>query len=373
MKNHQLKKLTDKLAEYIITVAGVAVIAAMFVMLALIVREAAPLFLPSGEREIGSSALPRDVAAEEVVALGVDGDLRGTTRAAGLILRDGRGGFSVLNGSGASAFAFSRLPGAPADAAIRSVQRHGNRLFTVLWENGEAALYSLSVSFTYENNGEAAAAPSFVRVFAVDPGASEAEAPLPLFALLDGEAAKARRSVLVHADGTVAERSSAPAKGILNRGRTVESEQSVALDPRFAGAGALTAAALNEDGRLYLGTAEGSIVSVNFAASGGQPAVEVTPAFRDRRAITSLSFLRGGAAIAVGDATGAVSVWFPRREEGAFRLRQSVGWDAGGGGAVAIAASWRWTGTAAYAGSTRRTGGNCSPCLRSARARSRWL
>ncbi len=100
------------------------------------------------------------------------------------------------------------------------------------------------------------------------------------------------------------------------------------------------------EGLLYLGTAEGSIVSVNFAVGGDEAAVDVTPAFRDRRAVSSLSFLNGGNAIAVGDAKGEVSVWFPRREEGEFRLRRSVGWGAEKGaeksaGIAALAASGR--------------------------------
>ncbi len=338
MKNHALKKLTDKLAEYVITVSGVAVIAAMFVMLALIVREALPLFLPAGQSEVGVSALPAGVGADDVAALAVEGDMRERARTVGVILRDGRGGFSTVNsgenGGAAAPFEFSRLPGAPESAGVRSVARHGNREFSVLWENGTAALYALSISFQYGGDGSATAEPSFRRVFGVEPDAGRS---LPLFALLRGDA-DAHRAVFVYADGTVAERSAAPAKGLANRGKTVESAKTVTLPPRFAGADALTAAALNDEGRLYLGTAEGSIVSVHFAARGGEAAVEVTPAFRDRRALTSLSFLTGGGAIAVGDSSGEVSVWFPRREEGEFRLRRSVGWEAEGGGAIAAIA-----------------------------------
>ncbi len=337
MHNYRLKKITDKLAEYIITIAGVTVIAAMFVMLALIVREAAPLFLPPGESRVGAAVLPAGVGAGDVAALGVDGDLRRQTRVAGAILRDGRAGAAVVTRGEAEPFRFARLPDAPEGAAVRSVEPHDNNKFSVLWDNGEAALYTLSIAFVYGEAGEAASADAaFRRVYSVAPERAAASGG-PLFALLRGDA-DSHRAVLVHADGAVTEQRAAPARGLASRGKTVETETTVRIDR----GGRVTAAALNADGRLYLGTAEGNIVSVIFDGSGGA-AVDVVPAFRDRRAVTSLSFLTGGGALAVGDAAGGVSVWFPRREDGAFRLRSSVDWAAEGGPSpvVAIAPSGR--------------------------------
>ncbi len=77
--------------------------------------------------------------------------------------------------------------------------------------------------------------------------------------------------------------------------------------------------------------------------------MDSTPVFRDRRAVTALSFLNGGYALAVGDAEGGMSVWFPRRENGVFYLRQSAAWDARGGAVRDIAASGRDRGFIALA------------------------
>ncbi len=92
--SYRLKKWTDRFATWVITVAGISVILAMFAMLALIVREAAPLFFPASRTVAGGTTLPAGIGADAVVALGVAADVQDRTRVAGIILQDGRAGFS---------------------------------------------------------------------------------------------------------------------------------------------------------------------------------------------------------------------------------------------------------------------------------------
>ncbi|MDR1611585.1 MAG: phosphate ABC transporter permease subunit PstC [Planctomycetota bacterium] len=333
----RLKKLADKLAEWVITVAGVTVIAAMFAMLALIVREAAPLFFPATQRMVGAVSLPDGVAARDVAALGVEGDLSEKMRVAGVILRDGRCGFARLDDGEPKGFALERLPEAPASAAILSVEVHDNDKFSVLWDDGTASLYAMEVRFPAGADGKPAAAHSFYPVFHHRPDQAEWTNSPPLSALLRGDAAE-HRVVGVFADGSVAERRLAPGAGLLGRSKSVASQRTI----RIGRGGAVTAAALSDDGMLYMGTNEGNLLSLDLSGDAeGEAASEVTPVFRDRRAISALVFLNGGYAVAVGDASGAVSVWFPRRENGEFRLRRSVDWPTGGGGVKAMAVSGR--------------------------------
>lgn len=329
-----MKKLIDRLASTIIAIAGVTVIAAMFAMLLLIVREAAPLFLPASRETVGAATLPPGVAPGDVLALGVDADLHGKTRVAGIVLRDGRGGFSLMRNGIAGDFSLARLPEAPGTAAIRSIESRAGGKFSVLWDDGTVSLYSMEIDFSRAPNGDAGATQSFKRVFA---DKTEESASAPRWVMLRGDA-KNHRVVAVHADGSIVEKRRAPGKGLTAPGKGVESKRSVRLNR----GGAITTAALNDDGLLYLGTDRGNLISVDMSAEGEDAiAVEITPAFRDRRAITALSFLNGDYALAVGDAGGGVSVWFPRREDGAFRLRRSTSWEGEGGAPRRMAVSGR--------------------------------
>lgn len=327
-RSRRLQALTDKLAEAGITIAGVTVIAAMFAMLVLIVREAAPLFLPASQKLVGEAALPGGVAAADVVALGVDADLRGGSALAGMLLRDGRCVFlSSRKGQGGGASP-ARLSGAPESAGILSAEAHGGGLFSLLWDDGTVALYAMKTEFSPEGGSG-----GFERIFE---SGLDISAPPPRFVFLRGEEGN-HRTVAIHADGTVEEKTETPAKGLRARGSVASART---IRPRHEGS--IVAAALNDGGNLYLGTDAGDLVAIDLSRDGDAEApVGITPAFRDRRPITSLAFLNGGYALAVGDAGGGVSVWFPRRENGVFRLRRSLGWAEDGGPVGMMAVSGR--------------------------------
>ncbi len=341
-------KFADLAAKWIITLAGLAGILAMIAMLILIVREAAPLFFPARQAKIGAARLPADLQPREVAALGVDSDVRGTTRVAEILLRDGRYGYLLENAAGTGPFSFSALPDAPADAAVAAVDTRGGGAFTVLWNNASATLYSFQVEYPQENP----AAASGVKPAKIPPAATarvtlkknlatqfDPNLGQPLFAMLRGEPDNSR-SVAIYADGNVRISGVRPGKGIRQRGKS----QTLAQSAQIALHGKrLTAAALNGSGsQLYLGTSGGDLIGLDLSSdTEGNLPVAVTPAYRDRREITALSFLSGDYAIAVGDAAGGVAVWFPRREEGAFRLRRSVAWPGGDGEIRAFAPSGR--------------------------------
>ncbi len=330
----RLARFNDKLAEWLIRIAGLGVILAMLAMLALIVGEALPLFLPAGAKAGGSVRLPEGVVPTDVAALGAASDLRRQAKVAAFLTRDGRQGVAGPPGGTGAHFALSRLPGAPDGAVVRSVEAQGDR-YSVLWSDGTLSLYALRADFSEDSGGTAGAPPAFVHLFdaKLDPASGT-----PRFAMLRGDETE-HTAVAVYPDGAVLEKSLRKAKGLLARGKGTESERRV----RPGGAGAIVAAALNgSGGQLYLGTDGGNLISVNFPSdAGADPAVETVPVFRDRRPITALSFLHGGYALAVGDDRGGLSVWFPRREEGIFRLRQATAWQAGGSGIAEIAASGR--------------------------------
>ena len=340
-----MRKLADRIAAWVISIAGISVIAAMFAMLALIVREAAPLFIPASQREVGSAPFSAGVDPAAIAAVGTDSDLLDRSRVAAVILKDGRHGFSVLRDGVGSAFSWSRLPSAPDGETITTIEPHDNGRYSVLWSDGTLSLYSMHTDFAATDDGGVRTTPAIVHRFSVEwPALRNAT---PRFAMLRGDADD-YRAVAIHADGTVAEKSVRRGKGLRARAMTEPRERTVRVDR----GGTVLSAALNNDGLLYLGTDGGDLVSVDLSGTGDAAIVPgVTPAFRDRRGVTALSFLQGGYALAAGDAAGGVSVWFPRREEGAFRLRRSGEWAGTGDPVVAISASGRDRGFFALDGS----------------------
>ncbi len=331
-KRFGLNRLVDKLAEWAIAVAGLAVIAAMFAMLVLIVRETAPLFLPASQKAAGRVTLPAGISPGEVVFLGVDADLRERARVAAVVLRDGRGGFAVGRDGKVGTASFSPLPGAPANAEVLSAARYGDGTFSLLWNNGTVSLYGLTMDFVPTAEGGVGVAHAFRPIAE---SRAELDAGRPAFAFLRGDRGN-QRMVAVYPHGEVVEKRLAPGKGLLARGKARESVRSLRLER----GGKIVTGALNPEGRLYLGTETGNLLSVDLSGEGAL-APEVTPAFRDRRSLTGLAFLNGEYAIGVADALGGVSVWFPRREDGVFRLRRSVEWPGDGSRATDIAVSGR--------------------------------
>lgn len=334
-RTHKVNKITDRIAEWGITVAGVAVIVAMVAMLVLIVREAAPLFFPATYHHAGEMALPKDVSVDDVAAMGVDADLRERVRAAGVILRNGNGGTALLvNGKDSVPFAFTRLPGAPENASVLAVTSGDNGTFSILWNDGTASLYAMTSEFTTGPDGSAGGTCKFTRVFEsrFDP-----DSGTPVAVLLRGGEQR-NQSVLVYPNGMIAENSLTPGKGVLGKKKSTATQRTIYVRQ----GGKIASAALNDDGILYLGTEQGNIVSVDLSNKNEKDiTTDITPVFRDRRAVTSLAFLNGEYALAVGGEDGNVSIWFPRREGGVFRLRRSADWKGEGHAVDSIVVSGR--------------------------------
>ncbi len=61
---------------------------------------------------------------------------------------------------------------------------------------------------------------------------------------------------------------------------------------------------------LYAGTSDGVLLWWRLDDDGRVAEHEVTPAFADKRAITSLGVLLGDVSLAVGDARGQLTTWF---------------------------------------------------------------
>ncbi|MDR1536244.1 MAG: phosphate ABC transporter permease subunit PstC [Planctomycetota bacterium] len=326
-------RLADWAAEAIITIAGLAVILTLAAMPALMLKEAAPLFLPPGLKPLGKIESPEKLDPGQVAALIVSADLSGKNRAAGLLARDGRLAFAVPGEGGMAFLPWRPLTGSAA--AIRQAENLGGGKFSLLREDGVLNLAQIDLEFASDGKGGTVVEPAARILLEVEMGGETAP---PLYAMLRGDGAS-HQALAVYADGTVREKRLAPPRGLLRRGGGIASER----EARIRLPASLSAAALNRSGdTLYLGTGEGDLIKVDLSGdSDSEIAWEAVPAFPDRRPVTALAFLNGDYALAVGDGLGGTSVWFPRRENGEFRLRRAVAWPIGGGAVEAITPSLR--------------------------------
>ncbi|MEE4315331.1 MAG: ABC transporter permease subunit, partial [Desulfofustis sp.] len=91
-------------------------------------------------------------------------------------------------------------------------------------------------------------------------------------------------------------------------------EEKISQILEFAAPGEMTALALDNQGRfLYAGTSEGMLLRWSLAEPGEAELLDGIKAFADNRSITSLDLVFGDYSLAVGDAQGQVTTWFPVR------------------------------------------------------------
>ena len=76
---------------------------------------------------------------------------------------------------------------------------------------------------------------------------------------------------------------------------------------------------------LYAGTSDGALLWWQLDEDGNVAKQEVTPAFHDKRAITSLGLLLGDVSLAVGDAQGELTTWFFVHTGASTASRRSCG------------------------------------------------
>jgi phosphate transport system permease protein len=331
-------KRRDRIARWVITLGGGLIIVSVLGILLLIVAKTIPLFLPATARVLAEipadivekggpvAALGVDLALDEnshekwaaAYVLGEDGSLRFfdllTGSPAGrLALADNGPGVPLLGTSSEKALLLrsSGTPGATAPGGkktIRAVEESSPGLLTALWSDGSVSLVRVSAA-SRETPAGAEVPPFSVRTEATIPPENES----PLWAT-------ARRLE----DGAVACAALMPGDHASRGARIVVTRQTVrenlageeerhterlVLTPDVPGS--ITAMALDSQAAvLYAGTDRGNLLWWRFRPDGQVLAQDIIPAFRDKRAITSLAVLLGDVTLVAGDAEGGVTNWF---------------------------------------------------------------
>ncbi len=320
-------KLTDRAARWVITLGGMTVIAAVVAILLVIVATTVPLFLPARSTPIGELRLPGKTAAD-LVAIGVgqgigDRDLPTVC----LIGRDGVFSYQTVSSDGpkvewVDAGSQNLAPENSAKRPVRivSCEQHHPSLdslcYSLLWSDGSVSLVELKAAGG--KTDEQGRTPT--RFEAVSRAFTPADdGPLPVSAAIRRSADGAVTRAALLPDNRISLVRQTTAAGGLFGGQQTSSNR-VVLGSEAPGR--ITAITMDRDGTtLYAGTQKGGLIRWELNDDGSVRTSDVVLAFNDKRAITSLGMVLGDVSLAVGDARGELTTWFPVRTGGQSKLR----------------------------------------------------
>lgn len=292
----------DRVARWVVSAGGVAIVASILGILIFILAEIWPIFFkprvePERTAEVAHAALTAALTDEH----------RGLVAA---ITADGR---VVAVRAESGALEAERPIASPQVVVTAASSPPGGRALTAALADGRVAIVPVAFDVTFEgpDGSQRRTSPRFDPPILLDMDA--AGRPLRAFAAQLGEDGSAVGAAQL-ADGTlVVVRRSVETNGI-----TGETSESVDRSESKLDRSLKTLVFDEEQKNLWGGTAEGSLLWWRLEAA--QPGTAgISSAGRSE--ITALSPLIGGRSLAVGQADGSLSVWFPVEEgDGVARL-----------------------------------------------------
>jgi phosphate transport system permease protein len=300
----------DRLAELLIRIGGLLVIISVVWILVMISRVALPLFYPSSAKIAATAKVPAAIPTDAILAVGSDEDQQG-----GFIL-DRTGTFHFLKMADSSLSASIKAPVIPAGAVhVVSAEYIGKSAYSLLWDTG--AVTAVTVAFASAKDADGTISLTHDVAPREDLAFPAAAGVVQSFArpVEDKGVMRIDRLVgdrlrvtwqLVEKDLTGAEKRS-----------TVNAEINEPLPGR------LSAVTVDSKGHfLYAGTENGTLLRWDLSEPGQVRLLDTVQATGERQAITALSLVLGDVSVAIGDARGGLSTWFPVKEPGSSQDRR---------------------------------------------------
>ncbi len=315
-------KRHDKIARWVITLCGIAIIASVVAIMLSIVSVALPLFRGAKAELRAETTLSKGLLEKEVMSLGVD-----------FVELAQRGGYDSLTAytlTKDGRFTFIDFPDnrdykilgqekvAPPQGSnaetLSFVERSANSMYSLLWSDGSISLVEVELSPRFDEIGHRSVQHEL-----------HARAEL----LSEGDVIPTKALVRRCEEGTTTFVKLLPGNKISITRKTVsenllgENESKTSQLAIEAGIpGPISALTMDRTGKtLYAGTTNGCLMRWEISEDGSIGYSEVVRAFRDDRAITSLAMVFGDVSLAVGDDRGDVTTWFEIRNETSRKLR----------------------------------------------------
>ena len=300
-----LKKIkrNDRIAKWVITIGGMAIIISVILILVLIAKVSFPLFLSPDSQLNASFQLTGDKENKQVLTLGMDEYLETgyIVDIAGLVQF-----FNVPDGSNLDSF---QLTSESGSKRLISVQKYGHLNHVLLWDDGSITIEQVKFSpFFDENNDNQRSIRHKVEQHA-EFAAPTTGRPVKVVARINEEGRQVRVDLLQN--GTLQVSLTEEAESLFGDAKLIETTHQL----ESAASGQITAMILTNDGiKLYVGTDRGEILRWDLSDIEEPVFEELTQAFADYREITALNMVFGDVSLIVGDKQGEVTTWFPVRD-----------------------------------------------------------
>jgi phosphate transport system permease protein len=302
----------DRLAEVLIRIGGALVIISVVWILVMISRVALPLFYPPTATMAATIKVPAAISSGTVLAIGAEENQHGA------FILDDTGTFHFLKVTDGSVSASIKAPVIPSGAVrVVSAEYVGKSAYNLLWDNG--AITSVAVALTSAKDKGGTVTLSHDVTSKDDITFSASSGIVQSFARpIEGKGT-------VRIDRLSGDRLRVThqlmEKDLLdNEKRTTTSAELNEPLP-----GHLSVITVDSKGHyLYAGTDNGWLLRWDISEPGKITLLESVPASNNRTAITitSLALVQGDVSVAVGDARGSLTTWFPIKVAGSGEDRR---------------------------------------------------
>ena len=300
-------KRNDRLARWVITIGGMAIIFCVIFILFLIADVSLPLF-SSPDKQLHSSFQLDNQSGNGLLALGMDEYLETGYR----LNRNGKlEFFNVADGSPLDSI---QLTSETGDEQLLSAQSYGRQKYVLSWDDGSISIEQVKFYpfFDEQNNNQRSIRHKVEKLAFFAP--PEKGLPLKSVARINDEGRQVRIDQLQ--DGSLQATIIEEETSLFGGGELTTVTQQLEVDSE----GALSALSLSNNGeQLYAGTDRGEILRWDLSDSEDLRLLEVSKAFADQRKITALNLVFGDVSLIVGDEQGNLSTWFTVRDAKAGR------------------------------------------------------
>jgi phosphate transport system permease protein len=296
-------KKNDRLAAWLINIGGFFVIFSVIGILVLILKVAIPLFLPSGATVVSTVPLAPGVSTGKVLAVGSDDNLK-----TGYLLDEsGRFSFFDIRNGKVTETSVVTSPGG-GKTAIASVAEAPGHRYDILWKDG--SFTSLKVAFSLRDGESGAKVETHEIVSLMQ---EKGRGTVPFLSLARTPDGKDPLRVDLLPGGRFALTAT-------TRSEALDGTESVkTVRSSFGGdlPGAVTSVALDTKAEfLYAGTDRGQLLRWDLSDRESPKLLDTVTANRAGQPVSALSLVFGDISLAVGNADGTYSTWFPASESG---------------------------------------------------------
>lgn len=294
----------DRLAEVLIRIGGVLVIFSVVWILVMISQVALPLCYPASAKVAAEITLPAAFTDRKILAVGSD-----ENQLAACLL-DETGTFHFLTVPDGSLSAIIKVPNPPLGALrIVSAEYAGKSNYNLLWNNGAISSVTVALDSARDADGKVSLSHDVTArdelSFAADGDVVQSFARL-----IEGKGA-------VRVDRLAGDRLKVTHQLVEEDllGNQKQSSDSVEINDPLPGR--LTAIAVDSRGHyLYVGTGNGMLLRWDISEPGQIRLLDTVQASNSHQPITALALVLGDISVAVADANGSLTTWFPVKVAG---------------------------------------------------------